>query len=143
MEKFMTISRTLATGAASLLSVAALAVTAGPAHAVSPSGSSDTSSSITLRSCGGKAGGYPGGWSKPSKSNCNVMGSNGTKIGYSWHADKGKPCVRVLGFTASGKKKWYGAGCGTWGHIKNVPWGNMAGKPAIEVKGLGLVDWNH
>ncbi|MEU5214227.1 hypothetical protein [Streptomyces sp. NPDC020742] len=49
----------------------------------------------------------------------------------------------MRGFAADGKERWYGAGCGTGGHVKNIPWDNIAAKPAIRVKGFALVDWSH
>ncbi|MGW0828481.1 hypothetical protein [Streptomyces sp. NPDC002845] len=87
------------------------------------------------------AGGIPRKWKKSSPSPCATFGRLGYKVRYEWKADRGTPCIKVLGFNKRQKAKWYDAGCGKSGFIKNVPWGNVAASKQIKIKGASLLKW--
>ncbi|MBM7169406.1 hypothetical protein JQK87_13470 [Streptomyces sp. G44] len=142
----MHISRKIATGAVPLVAMAALATAASPAGAAT-AGTPKSESVTTKISCNGwqNAGGIAGRWTK-SKDPCSTWGHKGMKVRYRWAAERGTPCIKVKGFKWSKTKKnyvakWYNAGCGKSGFIKNVPWGNVAAHPEIKIKGFSLLKW--
>ncbi|MGC5344744.1 hypothetical protein ACPXCE_20915 [Streptomyces sp. DT24] len=155
----MTISRRIATGALGLLSFAVVGVGASPAGAAQvPTVDStdvqvvmskpvlvvDGASTLAAKGiCSGwkNAGSLPGKWSTINDG-CAHFGAKGMKMVYGWKVSKGSSiCVKVKGFNAQGKKTWYGAGCGKNGQI-TVPWGNVAAKKEMQVKGAALLRWN-
>lgn len=146
-------SRNLAV-AVGLASLAVLSVGAAPAGAVvtgeqsrSVAVAGDDVVTIELApagtKCSGdwkKAVGIPLKW-QTSEDPCGIFGAKGYKAAYGWVAERGTPCIKVRGFNSKGKSQWYDAGCGKKGSIKNVPWGNVLGKKAIQVKGASLLKW--
>ncbi|WP_405646395.1 hypothetical protein [Streptomyces uncialis] len=145
----MQLSRKLATGALTLVSVATMSSLASPAGAAQPAPKAEKPVEITLTAvpdvgaqCGGdwkRAVGIPLRWKKIT-SNCSTWGSPSYKAAYQWKAERGAPCIKVKGFQ-NGREKWFNAGCGRSGQIRNVPWGNVAAKKAIQVKGASLFRW--
>lgn len=142
----MQISRKIATGVVPLVAMTALAGAASPAGATTEK-TPKNASVTTMASCNGwqNAGGVAGRWTK-SKDPCSLWGHKGLKVRYRWAAERGTPCIKVKGFkyNKSTKKysaKWYNAGCGKSGFIKNVPWGNVAAHPEIKIKGFSLLKW--
>lgn len=139
----MALIRKLAVGAVSLASVATLAA-AAPASAAD--GGTDTVVIEMQASpmCSGdwkKAGGVPWRWTT-STDNCSTFGSRGYRAAYSWSAFKGTtPCIKVRGYDSGGNAKWYDAGCRRSGVIRDIPWGNVAGNRAIQIKGATLLNW--
>ncbi|MHB9754959.1 hypothetical protein ACYBSK_11360 [Streptomyces sp. BYX5S] len=97
-------------------------------------------SSIACSNSWKNAVGVPGRWSKVEDSSCGIFGNPRYKANYQWTAERGKPCIKVKGFK-NGREKWYDAGCGKSGFLKNVPWGNVAANKAIKVKGAALFKW--
>lgn len=87
-----------------------------------------------------RAGSVPFRWSTVEDRTCSIFGNPKYKAAYSWAAERGSLCVKVKGFKKA-KAKWYNAGCGRRGTIKNVPWGNVAAHKAIRVKGAALFRW--
>lgn len=160
------ISRKIATGAVALMSAATLGAAAAPAGATTEKGTAiviDAAQLVpeaddggtaadaakagvevaaTPMACGSwkRAVGIPLKWSKEIKNGCGLFGRDGLKVTYEWKAERGKPCIKVKGFV-KGKTKWYNAGCGASGKIKNVPWGNVLAEKGIKVKGASLFVW--
>ncbi|MFK4226141.1 hypothetical protein [Streptomyces sp. NPDC019890] len=149
----MTISRKIATGAVSLVSLAAIAAGTAPATAApsttttkaSAGRSTTVVTTTTLSAASGcsewkRAGSLPLKWSTV-KDGCGHFGRPGMKMGYSWKVFRGGSiCVKVKGFNAHGKKTWYNAGCGKAGAVK-VPWGNVLAEKEMQVKGAALFNW--
>lgn len=137
----MAISRKIAAGAVTLASVAALSAASAPVSAA-PSGDKASASEVSVRCSNSwkKAVGVPGRWSTVKDNTCSIFGNPKYKAAYKWAAERGTPCIKVRGFKG-GKAKWYNAGCGKSGFIKNVPWGNVAANKAIKVKGGSLFVW--
>jgi hypothetical protein len=138
----VSISRKIATGALTLVSVAAMSAAAAPVSAA-PSGAGEGASPSVGIACSGswkKAVGVPGRWSTVRDNTCSIFGHAKYKAAYQWKAERGTPCIQVLGFV-NGKDKWINAGCGKSGSIKNVPWGNVAANKTIKVKGGSLFQW--
>ena len=146
-RKSMTITRKFASGAVAVASVAALSAAATPAGAA-PKAADTAVTTVALKAnpCNSwkNAVGIPGRWSK-SKYGCAILGRPGLKVTYRWAAERGRPCIKVKGFVKGGPKgfktKWYNAGCGKSGIIKNVPWGNVAADREIQIKGASLLKW--
>ncbi|MEU6993426.1 hypothetical protein ABZ953_22585 [Streptomyces sp. NPDC046465] len=151
----MSISRKFATGAVAVASVAAMSAAAAPVNAAPSQAKTSASGSIVIKGAEGRASdtisvrcsnpwknavGIPGRWTKITDRTCAVFGYPGFKTGYQWTAERGRPCIKVKGFK-NGREKWYNAGCGKTGFIKNVPWGNVAANKAIKVKGAALFKW--
>ncbi|WP_282796052.1 hypothetical protein [Streptomyces sp. CC224B] len=144
-------SRKFATGAVALASVAAMASVATPANAAPKPAAKAAAVTMdtkvtAVKGCGGwkNAVGIPGRWST-SKWNCDLIGSPGLKVGYRWVAERGTPCIKVRGYVKGGprgyREKWYNAGCGKSGYLKNVPWGYVASTRAIKIKGFAMLKW--
>lgn len=135
----MKISRTCALGAVTALSFAALAMGAAPAGAAAAAPAGAGAKGI----CSGwkNAGGLPGKWTTVDDG-CSHFGATGMKMAYGWKVFKGgSVCVKVKGFNAVGKKTWYVAGCGKTGSVE-APWGNVAAKKEMRIKGGALLRWN-
>jgi hypothetical protein len=148
----MTTKHKLVTGAVAVASVAALYTAATPVSAASHDAKGTTTVSVKSEGVTAKgacnswknAVGIPGKWSK-SKYGCAIFGKPGLKVTYRWAAERGAPCIKVKGFVKGGPKgfktKWYNAGCGKTGFIKNVPWGNVAADREIQIRGASLLKW--
>ncbi|MEW2524095.1 hypothetical protein [Streptomyces sp. NPDC047071] len=144
----MKFSSKITTGVVTVASAAAVALVAAPANATVSKAAEPVVAKpgsgvfIAGHACTDwhMAGGIPFKWSPPVSNGCATFGHPGFKQGYVWKATRGRPCVKVVGYTKSQKKKWYNAGCGTGGRVK-VPWGNAAAEKQIKIKGASLVDW--
>ncbi|MEU9534138.1 hypothetical protein [Streptomyces sp. NPDC048213] len=140
----MTLSRKFALGAVSALSFAAIAMGATPAGASPAAALAASPGGVGAKGiCMGwkNAGGLPGKWTTVNDG-CSHFGAKGMKMAYGWKVFKGgSVCVKVKGFNAKGKKTWYNAGCGKNGSVK-APWGNVAGKKEMQIKGAALLRWN-
>ncbi|MEW1718813.1 hypothetical protein [Streptomyces sp. NPDC093109] len=138
----MSFLRKAASGAVTLVSVAALTAVAAPVSVAAESAVADASVSVTPLCSGSwkKAVGIPGKWTTITDSTCSVFGNPKYEAAYEWTAERGKPCIKVKGFV-KGKAKWYDAGCGAKGKITKVPWGNVAASKAIKVKGASTFQW--
>ncbi|MGN9756931.1 hypothetical protein [Streptomyces sp. SD31] len=122
-----------------LVSVAALSAAAAPANATQTDASADRATRCS--SSWKNAGAVPGRWSKVKNSDCSIIGHDGFKIGYQWAVERGgRICVKVKGFNAQHKLRWYDAGCAKKGSVK-VPWGNVADIKEMKVKGAALFKW--
>lgn len=137
----MTLSHRISAGMVTLVSAAALTVAAAPAGAA-PAKSQEAPASVGFKCSNSwkNAGSLPGKWSKVKDSTCSIFGNPKYKAAYQWAAERGSVCVKVKGFS-KGKAKWYNAGCGKTGAIKNVPWGNVAAHKEMKVKGAALFKW--
>lgn len=151
----MSISRKFATGAVAIASVAAMSAAAAPVNAAPSHPETPASGSVVVPGADWHAAdvvgprcseswknavGIPFRWKKITDRTCAVFGYPGFKTAYAWTAERGRPCIKVKGFK-NGREKWYNAGCGKTGLIKNVPWGNVAANKAIKVKGAALFKW--
>ena len=153
------ISRKIVTGAVALMSIATLGAAAAPSSAApavenavvvedaqqlpeADAGEAEVTVESTTASCGewNRAVGLPLRWSRELNDGCGLFGRDGLKVGYSWRADRGQPCIQVKGFV-NGRVKWYNAGCGASGEIRNVPWGNVLAEKGIKVKGAATFVW--
>ncbi|KUO11328.1 hypothetical protein AQJ58_14940 [Streptomyces sp. DSM 15324] len=105
-------------------------------------GENEVAVEVTTASCGdwNRAVGVPLRWSRELNDGCGLFGRPGLKVGYSWKAERGRPCIKVKGFV-NGRVKWYDAGCGASGEVRNVPWGNVLAEKGIKVKGASLFVW--
>lgn len=121
--------------------IAAIAVTSASVNAA-PSQETAQVSVRAAADCNdwNRAVGRPFRWSREIKNGCGLFGRPGLKVGYSWAAERGSPCIMVKGFVR-GRKKWFRAGCGRSGAIRNVPWGNVLAEKGIKVKGASLLKW--
>lgn len=131
----MSVKRKLATGVVAATSVIALSGAAVPATAASSADVAAANSCTSWKN----AVGVPGKW-LTAKSGCGTFGNPKYKAAYRWAAERGRPCIKVLGFK-KGKKTWFDAGCGKSGYIKNVPWGNVLGEKQIKIKGYAMLKW--
>ncbi|MGX2998309.1 hypothetical protein JNUCC64_29290 [Streptomyces sp. JNUCC 64] len=150
----MQISRKLAVGALTLVSVAGVSVAATPAGAAAPvkqdkpveivlTSTAPASAAEIGAACSGRwknAVGIPLRWKTITDGTCSIFGNPRYKAAYQWTAERGAPCIQVKGFV-NGREKWFNAGCGRSGSIRNVPWGNVAANKAIKVKGASLFKW--
>lgn len=80
----------------------------------------------------------------PSKSNCNVAGHKGFKLGIKFTSTDSYSAVQLKGYDKNGKAYW--KKCGAGNGKCTVNWGNMLGKP--EVRGWNAVRpatvyWQH
>ncbi|MGW4700700.1 hypothetical protein [Streptomyces sp. NPDC004285] len=138
----MSILRNLATGATALLSVVGMSALTGQAQAA-PEGQASVAAVGARAGCSASwknAVGIPARWKTIRDNTCSIFGSRTYKAVYEWKADRGRPCIQVLGFV-NGRDKWVDAGCGRSGVIRNVPWGNVAANKTIKIKGASLVKW--
>ncbi len=139
----MTISRKVATGAVSLISLVAVASGAAPASA-SQEAAAQAPAARAGGACVGwkNAGSVPLKWSKVSDG-CAHFGASGMNMVYSWKVFKGGSiCVKVRGFNPKGKDSWSAPRCGKSGSFK-VRWGNVAAEKQMMVKGgPSLIRWN-
>jgi hypothetical protein len=103
-------------------------------------------------SCGGKATGSGLAiWGQESVCGVAVFGSPGYVRSYSWWVPftvSAKACTQGRGFNAQGARTWYGLGvCGSSHYNFGVPWGNVLGNPAVQVKSMSppsgvTVEWS-
>ncbi|MFI0774221.1 hypothetical protein [Streptomyces sp. NPDC021212] len=114
-----------------------MSVAAVPANASTPSASAETRQTASCNEWI-RAVGVPGRWQTLSD-DCGHFGRPGLKMGYSWAAERGRPCIKVQGFVG-GRAKWYNAGCGATGRI-TVKWGDVLAAKKIKVKGASLFKW--
>ncbi|MEU2111326.1 hypothetical protein [Streptomyces sp. NPDC019507] len=138
----MRISRKAATGAVTLVSLAAVASGAGVANASQTGTATQVVAQRAGAPCTGwkKAGSVPLKWSKVSDG-CGHFGAPGMNMVYSWKVERGSSvCVKVRGFNKKGKPSWSKALCGKSGTFK-VHWGNVAANKEIMVKGAALLQW--
>ncbi|MFG1669185.1 hypothetical protein [Streptomyces sp. Y7] len=136
----MLISRKIVTGAVTLVSAAAITAAAAPVNAA-PASAASEAAGTRCSSSWKNAGAVPGRWSKVKDSTCSIIGHDGFKIGYQWKVERGtRICVKVKGFNAQHKLKWYDAGCAKSGSVR-VPWGNVADIKEMKVKGAALFKW--
>ncbi|MFJ3767783.1 hypothetical protein ACIPQJ_29230 [Streptomyces sp. NPDC090082] len=138
----MSVLRNLATGVTALVSVVGMSSLAGPAQAA-PATEVSAVPATARAGCSASwksAVGLPTRWTTIRDNTCSVFGYPAYKAVYEWRAERGRPCVQVLGFV-NGRDKWVNAGCGRSGVIRNVPWGNVAANKTIKIKGASLVKW--
>ncbi|MGI5483819.1 hypothetical protein [Streptomyces lavendofoliae] len=137
-------TRKVATGAISLMSLAGIALGTAPAHASQATSMATAAPQAASAVCSGwkNAGSLPLKWSRISD-NCAHFGAPGMNMNYSWVVYQGgSVCVKFKGFNPKNKESWSAPKCGKGGTF-TVRWGNVMGAKEIQVKGgPALLRWN-